>query len=402
MSEGAGVAAEAVGAYLNAIPDIGVGVVGTGFMCQAHVNAYRTLPYMAYPPPARPRLRGVATRLVADAQAAAGRYGFERAYADWREMLADPAIDLIDNCGPNNIHAEVSIAALDAGKHVLCEKPLGRNAAESRRMLEAARSATGKHMVAFNYRFVPAVRKARLLMEQGALGRIHHFRARYCQDWLADPEFPRVWRLRKALSGSGVLGDLGSHIVDLARFLVGEPTVVNARLKTFVSERPLAEDSAERGPVDVDDAFVALVEFDNGAIGTLESTRFAVGHRNANIFEINGSKGSLRFNLERLNELEVHWRPDPASNSQAGFRSELITEPDDPFIEWWWPVGHIIGWEHTFVHEIHHLLDAVVNDTDVAPHGATFEDGWRCDVILEAITRSAADGGAPIQIEYAP
>lgn len=316
-------------------------------------------------------------------------------------MLADPAIELIDNCGPNNIHAEVSMAALDAGKHVLCEKPMGRNAAESRRMLEAARRAAGKHMVAFNYRFVPAVRKARMLMEQGALGEIFHFRARYCQDWLADPEFPRAWRLQEALSGSGVLGDLGSHIVDLARFLVGEPTVVNARLKTFVSERPLPENPTERGPVDVDDAFVALVEFDNGAIGTLEATRFAVGHRNANMFEINGSKGSLRFNLERLNELEVHLRPDP-SNPQPGFRSELITEPEDPFIEWWWPVGHIIGWEHTFVHEVHHLLNAIVNDADVAPYGATFEDGWRCDVILEAITRSAADGGAPIEIEYAP
>ena len=401
MSEGAGMAAEADGADLNAIPEIGVGVVGTGFMCQAHVNAYRTLPYMAYPPPARPRLRAVAGRLGADAAAAARRYGFERAHADWRELLADPAVQLVDNCGPNNIHAEVNIAALDAGKHVLSEKPLGRNAAESRRMLEAARNAPGKHMVAFNYRFVPAVRKARLLLEQGALGRIYHFRARYCQDWLADPAFPRVWRLQKALSGSGVLGDLGSHIVDLARFLVGEPTVVNGRLKTFVSERPLAENPTERGPVDVDDAFVALVEFDNGAIGTLEASRFAVGHRNANIFEINGSNGSLKFNLERLNELEVHLRPDP-SNPQPGFRSELITEPDDPFIEWWWPVGHIIGWEHTFVHEIHHLLDAVVNDTDVAPYGATFEDGWRCDVILEAITRSAAEGGAPIDIEYDP
>ena len=203
------------------IPEIGVGVVGTGFMCKAHVNAWRTLPYMAYPPPARPRLTGIASRRSADAEAAAGRYGFERAYTDWREMVADPAIQLVDNCGPNNIHAEVNIAALDAGKHVLCEKPLGRNAAESRRMLEAARRAGGKHMAAFNYRFVPAVRKARLMIEQGALGQIHHFRARYCQDWLADPEHPRVWRLQKALAGSGALGDLGSHIVDLARFLVG-------------------------------------------------------------------------------------------------------------------------------------------------------------------------------------
>ena len=402
MSGEADTATEAGRRACDGIPDIGVGVVGTGFMCQAHVNAWRTLSYMAYPPPARPRLRGVAARLVADAEAAASRYGFECSYADWREMLADPAIDLIDNCGPNNIHAEVSIAALEAGKHVLCEKPMGRSAAESRRMLEAARRADGKHMVAFNYRFVPAVRKARHLLEQGALGQIHHFRARYLQDWLADPEFPRVWRLQRALSGSGVLGDLGSHIVDLARFLIGEPTAVNARLKTFVSERPLPENPTERGPVDVDDAFVALLEFDNGAIGTLEASRFAVGNRNANMFEINGSKGSLRFNLERLNELEVHWRPDPASNPQAGFRSELITEPDDPFIEWWWPVGHIIGWEHTFVHEIHHLLDAIVNDSDVAPYGATFEDGWRCDVILEAISQSAADGGAPIEIEYAP
>ncbi len=380
-------------------PEIGIGVVGTGFMCKAHVNAYRTLPYMAYPPPIRPSLRAVASGTAAAAGVAARRYGFDRGYADWREMIADPAVQLIDNCGPNSLHAEVNEAALAAGKHVLCEKPLGRNAAESRQMLEAARGADVKHMAAFNYRFVPAVRKARHLIDEGALGRIHHFRARYCQDWLADPEHPRVWRLQKALAGSGALGDLGSHIVDLARFLIGEPTVVNGRLKTFVEERPLPEDPEAHGAVDVDDAFVALLEFDNGAIGTLEATRVALGRRNSNAFEVNGSEGSLSFDLERLNELNVHLRSEDARD-QSGFRTELVTEPADPFLQWWWPPGHILGWEHTFVHEIHHLLDAIVNGTDVAPYGATFEDGWKCDVILEAIATSSAEGGSAIPISY--
>ena len=389
------------GNHQHDIPHVGIGVVGTGFMCKAHANAYRTLPYMAYPPPARPRLRGVAGRTQAAADEAASRFGFECAYATWPQLVADPSVQLIDNSGPNYIHNDVMVAAAAAGKHVLCEKPLGRNAAESRQMFEAAQRADVKHMVGFNYRFVPAVRKAKHLIDQGALGRIYHFRARYCQDWGADPEQPLVWRFQKTLAGSGVLGDLGSHIVDLARFLIGEPTVVNGRFKTFTSERPLPSDLRVRGTVDVDDAFVALVEFENGAVGTLEATRFAVGRKNVNVFEINGSEGSLSFNLERLNELEVYTQPE-GSNGRSGFLTELITGPDDPFIKWWWPPGHILGWEHTFVHEIHHMLHAIVNDADVAPYGATFEDGWRCDVILEAIARSDADGGAPVDISYTP
>jgi predicted dehydrogenase len=380
-------------------PELGIGMIGYAFMGKAHSNAYRKLPYMAYPPPAIPRLVAMAGRNRAAVETAAKRFGFERTYTDWRELLADPDVQIVDNSGPNHLHEEVNLAAAEAGKHILSEKPLGRTPAESKRMLEAAEKAGVKHMTAFNYRFVPAVRQAKYLLEQGALGEIYHFRARYCQEWIMDPEFPRVWRLQKDIAGSGALGDIGAHSVDLARFLVGEPAAVNGRLKTFIAERPLEEDPSQTGPVDVDDAFVALVEFECGAIGTLEATRFAAGRKNLNTFEINGSQGSLVFDLERLNELKVYFKDDEPATAR-GFRNVLVTEADHPFWEWWWPHGHIIGWEHTMVHEIHHFLDAIVNDRDVAPYGATFEDGYKTDVILEAIASSAAEGGAEMRIRY--
>jgi predicted dehydrogenase len=244
-------------------------------------------------------------------------------------------------------------------------------------MLDAVNKAGVKHMVAFNYRFVPAVRYAYELLQSGTLGTIYHFRARYLQDWLSNPQAPHTWRLTQATAGSGALGDLGSHVVDLARFLIGEPTSVSARLRTFTTERP-------GGHVDVDDAFAATVEFASGAMGTLEASRVATGQRNGLIFEINGSGGSIRFNLERLNELEV-------SSGSAGFTSVLVTDPKHPFMRYWWPSGHIIGWEHTFVHEFAHLFESIASGTDIAPLGATFEDGYRAAVVCDAIANAARE-----------
>ena len=303
-------------------------------------------------------------------------------------MLEDDRIQLFDNGGPNDAHAEPCIAAAKAGKHVFCEKPLARTGEEAKKMLDAVVKTGVKHQVAFNYRFVPAIRQAYELIRSGALGKLYHFRAVYLQEWIM-PHYgtPMIWRLDKKVAGSGALGDLGAHIIDLGRFLVGEVKSVSAMTRTFITERPLA-DGRGTGKVDVDDAFVAAVEFENGAIGTLEASRFAAGRKNHEVLEINGEKGSIRFNLERLNELEVFWVGEQPKETQ-GFHDVLVTEGYHPFWSNWWPHGHIIGWEHTFVHELTHFLDCIVNKKDVAPYGATFEDGYRAAVICDAILESA-------------
>jgi predicted dehydrogenase len=372
--------------------EIGVGVLGYAFMGKAHSNALKTLAYMLDPPPAIPRLVAIAGRNTAAVRHAAQRYGYDDAYTDWRDLVANPRVEVFDNSGPNEVHAEPTIAAAEMGKHVLCEKPLGRDAAEARRMLEAVERTGVKHMAAFNYRFVPAIRHAYDLIHSGALGTIYHFRARYLQDWLANPESPITWRLRQSEAGSGVLGDLGSHAIDLARFLVGEPDTVMAVTRTFIEDRPLLGGGG-RGKVEVDDAFASVVTFGSGAIGTLEASRVSHGRRNHLVIEINGSLGSLRFNLERLNELQVY------SPESGGFVDVLVTQPHHPFMASWWPPGHIIGWEHTFVHELAHFLDAVVNDHDVAPLGATFVDGYRAAVVGDAIAESARTGNR-VSISY--
>jgi predicted dehydrogenase len=258
-------------------------------------------------------------------------------------------------------------------------------------MLEAVVKAGVKHAVMFNYRFVPAIRQAKDLIDSGALGRIYHFRAVYLQEWIM-PHYntPMIWRLEKRRAGSGALGDLGAHIIDLGRYLVGELRSVSALTRTFIPERPLADGSGQ-GTVDVDDAFVAAVEFENGAIGSVEATRFAAGRKNYNSFEINGEKGTLRFNLERLNELEVFWVGAEPKSTQ-GFHNVMVSEGYHPYWSNWWPHGHIIGWEHTFVHQITHVLDAIVNDKPVGPYAATFEDGYRNAVICDAIQQSASSG----------
>jgi predicted dehydrogenase len=350
---------------------IGVGMLGYAFMGKAHANAYRTLGYMTWPPPLLPRLVTVAGRDERAVSEAARRYGFERHATDWHELVSDPDVELFDNSGPNNLHAEPTAAAAEAGKHVVCEKPLGRDADESYELWQRVERAGVVHMCAFNYRFVPAVRLARQLVESGELGEIRHFRGRYLQEWGAtDAE---VWRFDKAAAGSGALGDLGAHVIDLARYLVGEISSVAAVTATFQPGR------------EVDDAFEASVTFEGGAVGTIEASRFAPGRKNALAWELNGSKGSLAFDLERLNELQV-------SEGTKGFRTRLVTEADDPFWQWWWPHGHVIGWEHTFVHELHHVLDAVAGNGSVAPHGATFEDGYRAAEVCDAVLRSASSG----------
>jgi predicted dehydrogenase len=363
-----GVDAAAKGA--GDVPEVGVGMLGYAFMGKAHANGYKTLPYMAWPPPLRPRLVSIAGRDEAAVSEAAQRYGFERYVTDWRELVSDPEVQLFDNGGPNNLHAEPTIAAAEAGKHVFCEKPLGRTAEESYEMWQRVAATDVRHMTAFNYRFVPAVRLAREMLEAGELGDVLHFRGRYLQEWGTTTD--DAWRFHKADAGSGALGDLGAHVVDLARYLVGEITTVSATTRTFMPGR------------DVDDAFEAVVEFEGQALGTIEATRFAAGRKNAFCWEINGTKGSLAFDLERLNELQH-------SDGTKGFRTILVSEGDHPFWQWWWPHGHVIGWEHTFVHEIHHLLTAIAGG-EVAPHGATFEDGYRAAEVCDALVHSSESG----------
>lgn len=388
MSEGSGFTSMADARAAGEAPQIGVGMLGYAFMGKAHSNAFHKIPYMMYPPPAIPVLVAIAGRNQEAVTEAQRRYGYKRAYTDWRQMIEDPEVQLFDNGGPNDAHAEPSIAAAQAGKHVLCEKPLGRTAEESKEMWDAVQKAGIKHMVAFNYRFVPAIRQIRMLVESGALGKIYHFRAVYLQEWIM-PHYntPLIWRLQKSAAGSGALGDLGAHIIDLARYLVGEINSVSAMTKTFIPERPKLDGSG-MGTVDVDDAFAAVVEFENGALGTLEATRFAAGRKNGQSIEINAERASIRFNLERLNELEVYWIDDEPKETR-GFHNVLVSEPYHPWWENWWPQGHMIGWEHTFVHEITHLLDCIVNDKPVAPIGADFEDGYRAAVVCDAILESA-------------
>jgi predicted dehydrogenase len=397
MSEGGGFTSMADARAEGDAPVLGIGMLGYAFMGKAHSNAFKTIPYMMYPPAAIPRLVGIAGRNQEAVEAAAKRYGYENAYTDWHILIDNPDIHVFDNGGPNDAHAEPCIAAAQAGKHVFCEKPLARTAEEAKSMLDAVQKAGVKHMVAYNYRFVPAIAQAKKLIESGALGRIFHFRAIYLQEWIIDPNFPKIWRLDKSVAGSGALGDLGSHVLDLARYLVGEPKSVMGMTQTFVKERPMPDGNG-RGNVDVDDAFVSLIEFENGALGTVEASRFAQGRKNHQVLEINGENGSIKFNLERMNELEVFWAGEKPETTQ-GFHNVLVSEPYHPYWSNWWPQGHMIGWEHTFVHEFDHFFRSIVHGTDVAPVGADFVDGYKNAVICDAIVESA-QSGRRVDIRY--
>ncbi len=367
------------------IPSIGIGMLGYAFMGKAHSNALKKIAYVPWPPPYIPRLVAISGRNEAAVAEAARRYGYERYTTDWRDVVNDPDVQVFDNGGPNDTHREPTIAAAQAGKHLICEKPLGRTADESYEIWKGVAPTGVKAMTAFNYRFYPAIVLAKEMIDGGELGEIYHFRGRYHQEWIMDPQFPKVWRLDKAVAGSGALGDLGAHVIDQSRYLVGEPAAVNGVLRTFIEERP-------GGTVDVDDAFEATVEFENGAIGTYEATRYAAGRKNQMRWEINGSKGTLLFDSERQNELQVNLVGSTPGERVQGFRTVLVSEAYHPYWQHWWPHGHMIGWEDNFVHELLHLLTCIKEDTPVGPRGATMEDGYRCAEVCDAIVRSHETG----------
>jgi predicted dehydrogenase len=339
------------------------------------------------PPPAIPHLAVIAGRNEEAVREAQRRYGFDRFVTDWHELIEDPQIQVLDNAAPNHLHADPCIEAASRGKHLFCEKPLARTAAEAKQMLEAAERAGVVHMTAFNYRFVPALRLAHDLIQAGRLGDIYHFRGVYLRGRIARPDAPMTWRLRRETAGSGALGDLGSHTIDLARWLAGEIGAVRACSRTFIAERPGAAGAASLEAVTVDDATVSTVEFENGAIGTIEASRFATGRRNRQAIEVNGSRGSLTWDLERLNELQFYSTEDLPDIQ--GFHDVLVTEANHPYYRFLWPPGHTIGWPDTFVHEAHHFLSAVTGTGTIAPYGATFADGYRNAVIVDAMLESA-------------
>jgi predicted dehydrogenase len=376
---------------------IGVGLVGYKFMGRAHSNAYRQVARF-FPVDPEPRMVAICGRDEVAVSTAARQLGWESVETDYHKLVTRDDIGLVDVSTPGYLHKDVVIAALEAGKHVLCEKPLANTLPEAQEMLTAWKRAGTIAMVNFNYRRVPAVQFAKRLIDEGKLGEIRHWRAVYLQDWLLDPSAPLSWRLKKELAGSGALGDIGAHIVDLSRFLIGDVTTVVGTLDTYIKQRPVEVASTggsglsmqageELGDVTVDDATSFLARFDNGATGVFEATRLAPGRRNYNSFEINGSKGSISFNLERLNELDVYFTED--ETGLQGFRTINVTEPSHPFTGNWWPSGHIIGWEHSHINNVKDLLDGINSGHNPAP---SFEDGFRCQAVLDAVMRSAESG----------
>ncbi len=378
-------------------PTLGIGMVGYAFMGAAHSQAWRTAGRV-FDLPMSPLMLTLCGRDAEAANRAAASLGWRSSVTDWRDLLDRDDIDLVDICTPGDTHVEIAVAALEAGKHVLCEKPLANSVEDAEAMTAAAERASAhgvRSMVGFNYRRVPALALARTLIEEGRVGTVRHVRAVYLQDWIVDPEFPLVWRLQKEHAGSGALGDIGAHIVDLAQFLLGQRlTGVSAVTETFVKERPLASSSggltatgrAEVGPVTVDDTALFTGRFSGGAVGSFEATRFATGRKNALRIEVNGSAGSLAFDFEAMNELSFYdGTEDP---STAGFRRILVTEPGHPYLSAWWPPGHLLGYEHTFTHEVRDLVGAIGAGEDPVP---SFRDGLQVQRVLEAVERSAAD-----------
>ena len=371
-------------------------MIGYAFMGAAHSQAWRTVGRF-FDLPFDIEMTALCGRSEPELAAAATRLGWASHETDWRTLIERDDVDVIDICTPGDSHAEIAIAALAAGKHVLCEKPLANSVAEAEAMAAAAEKASGHAMVAFNYRRVPALALARRLIEQGRLGEIRHVRAQYLQDWLIDPQFPLVWRLRRETAGSGALGDLGAHLIDLSQYLTGQHIEsVGALLKTFVAERPLpgaasglsASGGSGRGQVTVDDAALFTARFDGGGIGVFEATRFAPGRKNAMRVEVNGADGSLAFDFESMNELAFYDATEDSAS--AGFRRILATEPGHPYMDAWWPPGHIIGYEHTFTHEVRDFVLSIASGSAPSP---SFADGLQVQRVLAAVEASAhADG----------
>ncbi|MHB8278075.1 MAG: Gfo/Idh/MocA family protein [Candidatus Humimicrobiaceae bacterium] len=385
-----GFIAMASGKTVGEIPEIGIGMIGHAFMGKAHSNGWIQMPYIFWPPAAIPKLVKICGIPESEVAEAARRYGYKEYTTNWKEIINDDRIRIVDNGTPNSLHSEPSIAAAKAGKHIICEKPLGRNAAEAKEMRDAVKKYKVKNICDFNYRMVPAIVLAKNLIMDGKLGGIYHFRARYLQEWIMDPGFPMVWRLKKSQAGSGAMGDLGAHIIDLGRFLCGEVKSVMSVTRTFIDER-YDEASKKREKVDVDDAFASVVEFENNAIGTIEASRFAAGRKNYNSIEINGEKGSIWWDVENMNNLHVYWADERPSDTR-GFHNVSVTESFHPYYDKWWPHGHIIGWENTFVHTALNMVNAVMEDKPLEPYVGTFEDGYRNAVICDAMLKSAQTG----------
>jgi predicted dehydrogenase len=373
-----------------------VGLIGYRFMGKAHSNAWRQVNRFFPELPARIELATICGRNPASVEQARATFGWQQAATDWRQVIADPAIDIVDICTANDTHAEIAIAAAKAGKAVLCEKPLARTLAEAERMAAAVKQAGVVNMVCHNYRRIPAIALAKQMIAGGELGgRIYHFRARYAQEWLANPNFPLTWRLQKHIAGSGTHGDIDAHIIDLARYLVGEFREVCGLMETFVKRRPLpagveagrdSKGGAKLGRVTVDDAVSWVGRFKNGAIANLEATRFALGRKNHITIEINGEQGSLSFDFEDMNRLKFYSTALPAH--RRGFSDILVTDRDThPYAKNWWPPGHGVGYEHTFVNTFADFVAAVANGRSVHP---TFEDGLKNERVLAAVDRSAA------------
>ncbi|MCG5458524.1 Gfo/Idh/MocA family oxidoreductase [Micromonospora sp. PSH03] len=388
--------------------ELRVGMVGYAFMGAAHSQAWRTV-NRVFDLPARARMALICGRDTAKVADAADTLGWDAYTTDWRDLINRDDIDVVDICTPGDSHAEIALAALAAGKHVLCEKPLANSVEEARAMTAAAdvaRASGVRSMCGFNYRRVPAVTMMRQLVADGRLGVIRHVRATYLQDWIVDPQFPLVWRLQKDRAGSGALGDIGAHIIDLTQFVTGQRiSGVSAVTETFVKERPLPAESsglaasvdgqtAPTGTVTVDDAAVFVARLDGGALATYEASRFATGRKNALRVEINGSLGSVVFDLERLNELEFYDATRPAV--EQGFSRILVTEGEHPYMSAWWPPGHIIGYEHSFTHEMRDFIEAVATGVDPTP---SFADALQVQLVLDAVARSAELGSSWAEVE---
>ncbi|MFG2015336.1 Gfo/Idh/MocA family protein [Actinomadura geliboluensis] len=365
---------------------VGVGMVGHAFMGRAHSQAWRSVgPFFG--PPLTPVMTALAGRSADRARAAAAALGWASIETDWKELLRRDDVQLVDICTPGDSHAEIAVAALDAGKHVLCEKPLANSVAEAEAMAAAADRARERgirSMVGFNYRRVPAVTLARRLVDEGRVGTVRHVRAQYLQDWLADPAAPFTWRMDRDKAGSGSLGDIGAHIIDTAQFITGQSLVgVSALMDTFVPERPVPGGGTAR--VTVDDAALFIGRTDGGALASFEATRFATGRKNSLRIEVSGSSGALSFDLESLNELWFYDRTE--DDATAGFRRIVVTEPVHPYAGHWWPPGHMLGYEHTFTHQMADLLTAIADGTDPRP---SFADGLQVQRVLAAVADSAA------------
>ncbi|HEX5089100.1 MAG TPA: Gfo/Idh/MocA family oxidoreductase [Nocardioides sp.] len=376
-------------------PTLTVGMVGHAFMGNAHSQAWRTAPRF-FDLPLAPVMQVLCGRDAARAAEAAQRLGWAESETDWRRLVERQDVDLVDICTPGDTHAEIAIAALEAGKHVLCEKPLANTVAEAEQMTAAAEvAATGgvRAMVGFTYRRVPAIALARRLVQEGRIGEVRHVRAQYLQDWIADSEAPLSWRLDKSRAGSGALGDIGAHIIDLTQHITGQQiTEVSGQLETFVKERPVATEHSglsgsagtERGPVTVDDAAVFIARFTGGGLGVFEATRFATGRKNAIRIEVNGSAGSLAFDFEDMNVLHLYDASEPAET--AGFRRILVTEPGHPYVAAWWPAGHGLGYEHGFTHQVVDLVRAIAEGEQPEP---SFADGLQVQRVLAAVETSS-------------